>query len=543
MLNEYTIGIWVAATIMASFAFILSLSNQKPATRVAVIFTLLAAAWAYGVGAFYLATTPEAALPWIIYNHFMGTAIATSFFYLGFLLNWNKWPPRTLSLSVVTTLALIGLSYIAINQGLVVDVFIDPLYITGRTWHYGPLVYVHYSYFIGMFAAGVFVLNRHARYVSSRERSYIKTMYRASLIGLLPIVVIVFVLRFFGFVNLLWAAPFFALGWILLASYALIAFNIQSIRLFIAEVFVLTMVVLLFANIFITEAVFTELAKVFIFLVFTVFGLLFLGQVSKSERQRKELITLNKKLRNATDRLAEANFKLKGLNEQKTQFISFASHQIKNPLSSILGYASLIEEGSLGKVNKKVYDAVQTIVGSSKHLVRTVEDFLDVSRAELGQLSLVKHDTPLIDLVSSIVSLLSVDAQKKDISLTVNAPNEPLVVLADQEKLRNALYNIIENAVKYTNKGSVTITLEHDNDMATITIEDTGIGMTQEDIAHAFDRFYRAHNSRGTKGSGLGLYLAKDIIERHTGSVTATSKGPDTGTTFTVTLPISEYTI
>ena len=540
MLNEYSIAIWVAATVMASFAFILSLSNKKPATRAGVIFVLLASAWAIGVGFFYHSTTPEIALPWIIYNHTTGIAIATSFFFLGYLINWNRFPARWISVSVILSLLVVASSYILFDYLLITDIFI-PMNVTARTWTYGPLAYLHYGYFIGMFAAGVHALRKHASQVSDIQRSYIHTMHRAALIGIVPVIFIVLILRVFGFTNLLWIVPFFTLGWIVLAGYALVSYRVQSVRLFISEVFVLTMVVLLFANIFITEELFTEVAKILVFIVFTIFGLLFLGQVGKSELQRRELITLNKKLRNSTNRLAEANFKLKELSEQKTQFISFASHQIKNPLSSILGYASLIHEGSLGKVGKKVDDAAGTIMRSTKNLVRTVEDFLDVSKAELEQMQLNKEDVDVVELIEGIVRLLSVNTKEKGINIIYDEPIDAILLLADRDKLRNAIFNVIENAVKYTQEGWVTVTSAISDTAATIEIKDTGVGMNEDELTHAFDRFYRSQNAKSTNGSGLGLFLARDIVRRHGGDIIAHSDGQGSGSTFIITLPLNHY--
>lgn len=536
MLNGYSIAIWIVAITMLSFAVILQLSNNKPRTKAAVLFVTLASLWATGVGMFYMAIDPETARLWTIYNHFMGIAIATSFYYMAHLINWDKLPSSRSSALILSLFSIVGLSYIAFNTSLVSSVYI-PTRILHRDWVYGPLAILHYTYFVSFFVAGFYTLKKHARLASAEETPYVRALERAAIIGVLPIILLVLILPLLGFTNILWAVPFFTLGWIILAAYALVYYRVQSIKLFISEVLVLTMTVLLFANIFVSERLFDEIFKMLIFFAFSIFGLSFLSQVSKGERQQRELITLNQKLRSATDRLAEVNFKLKELSEQKTQFISFASHQIKNPLTSIRGYASLIAEGSLGKVGKKVAQAAETIEHSTGDLVHTVDNFLGASRAELGHLALTKTDLEAVSLLQNIIDLLKADADKKGIRLTYAHPKESLPFLGDRNGLHNALFNVIENALKYTDTGSVNVKLTADKNTLTIQTTDTGIGMSEETTQHLFDRFWRASQTGGKAGSGLGLYLSKLIITEHGGSIEAHSKGIGKGSSISITLP------
>ncbi|MDP3989321.1 MAG: ATP-binding protein [bacterium] len=538
MINGYSIAIWIAAVTMASFAFILLLLNKKPSTRAAVVFSLLAALWAGGVGTFYYVTTQEVLAIVALYNHLMGLSIATAFFFFGYLLSHNRLPSRFTRLTIIAVVTCIGIVFVVFDNLLFTHVYLGDT-VVARGWIYGPLVVLHYGYFIPMLGAGVIAMHMHAQKAPKERRSYLHMHDRAALIGVLPIIIIVFVLRLFGFSNLLWTVPFVALGWIILATHTLIRFHVQSLKLFAAEVVVLTMIILLFANIFISEQIFNEIAKVFIFIIFTAFGLLFLAQLQRAARQQREVVSLNIKLRESTNRIAEANFKLKDINEQKSRLMSFASHQIKNPLTSIKGFASLIAEGSLGKLNTKTQHAAQTILSSSDTLVRTVDDFLNSSRIELGQMEYSWSSTTLHNILDESIELLAIQATNKGITLTAHFTDQPITVRADVDKLRHALFNIIDNAIKYTNKGGVTVNLALDSQTheAVIDVTDTGIGIATHDLLHIFERFYRADN-RNVQGSGLGLYLAREILEAHNGSVVAQSRGSNCGTTFIIRLPL-----
>lgn len=543
MLTVYSVLDWVSAITIASFGAMLFFTNKKPSTRASTILTLSAAAWSAGVGAFYYTDTPTL-LPFLIaFNHFAGTIIAVSFYYFAYLLHSNKMPPyRTTTLIVLAEL-VIAFLYFGTDI-LAASVTFDTTDALARGWTYGPLGYPHYAYLLGFFLWGFAVMRRkfHIEEPEGEKHGHVKNVFWGSLIGFVPTLVIVVGLRALGVTHLFWLGPLFVLIWVATGSYSLVRYNVLNPKVFISEVLVLAMAITLFANIFVSESMFQIPAKVLMFGAFTIIGLLFLSNITKNEAQRLALVSLNEKLRRITDDLAASNFKLKELNEQKSYFVSFASHQLKNPLTVLEGYASMIAEGSLGKVPRKTARAAETILASSRRMARTVEDFLDVSRMELGKMEYARTPIDLAVLVEEIAGIYGPQAEKAGIDLAYKKPRYPLPILGDAEKLRHAIDNIVENAIKYTQSGSVTITADKTIDLATgiVTVTDTGIGMDAETLHELFARFRRGGGANGTAGSGLGLYLAREIVRAMGGDITATSTGRDNGSTFTISLPLEE---
>lgn len=235
--------------------------------------------------------------------------------------------------------------------------------------------------------------------------------------------------------------------------------------------------------------------------------------------------------------LTEANKRLRELDQMKSEFLSFATHQLRSPLTAIKGYASLILEGSFGTVSETVHGAVDKIFQSSQALVGVVEDFLNISRIEQGRM---KYDFSTVDLkrVAEEVIDEQMPAIKQHKLATAFAVDEreDYSVRADFGKIKQVVGNIIDNAIKYTPQGSITVTLARNdaNHTITLAVADTGLGITKDALPMLFEKFERARNARQTNvsGTGLGLYLAKEIMKAHRGHVWAESQGEGKGSTF-----------
>lgn len=238
-------------------------------------------------------------------------------------------------------------------------------------------------------------------------------------------------------------------------------------------------------------------------------------------------------------KLEKANDKLKDLDKLKTEFLSLATHQIRSPLTAIKGYASMLEEGDFGKISAKAKEAVDRIYQSSNNLAIVVEDFLNVSKIESGGMKYEKVNFDFAEVAESVSTDLSMAAKKKGLEVTFTQDTGTHIVNGDKEKLRQVVLNLIDNSIKYTKTGTIEVAVKQNEDKVLFTVKDTGIGITPEIMATLFQKFARGNGGRyNTTGSGLGLYLGREITEAHGGKIWVESPGDGKGSTFFIELKI-----
>lgn len=265
-------------------------------------------------------------------------------------------------------------------------------------------------------------------------------------------------------------------------------------------------------------------------------GLIIVRSVNKEIQQRQEI-------QNLAERLKKANKRLRELDQMKSEFVSIASHQLRSPLTSIRGYASMLLEGTYGKLSQKATEAINRISESSQYMAASVEDYLNVSRIEAGNMKYEMMDFNLKDEASHVTDDKRQEATKKGLLISFKSDLDLHgIVNADIGKTRQILHNLINNALKYTPRGTITV-FAHDDKKAKqmhVDIIDSGIGMKQDELEDIFDKFERAHNANQTNvtGTGLGLFVARKMARAMGGDVTAHSDGVGHGSTFRLTLPL-----
>ncbi len=253
----------------------------------------------------------------------------------------------------------------------------------------------------------------------------------------------------------------------------------------------------------------------------------------------KKEIEDKKKIIELANNLEIVNSRLKELDQQKSEFISLASHQLRGPLTAIKGYGSLILEGDFGPLTPEVKEAVETMYKSTQALIVIVGDYLDVSRIEQGRMKYDFTDFNLQSIIQTLTEELGPSVKIANLSLNfTSTPNEDFFVNADQGKIKQVIGNLIDNSIKYTKQGSITISLSRIGDRITMKIQDTGVGIIPEVKPRLFEKFTRAPDASRTNimGTGLGLYVAKKMIEAHRGRIWAESEGKDKGSTFYIEL-------
>ncbi len=228
--------------------------------------------------------------------------------------------------------------------------------------------------------------------------------------------------------------------------------------------------------------------------------------------------------------------KIKELDKMKDEFISVASHELRAPVTAIRGYASMIGDGSMGKINKHIKQGIDIINSSAKRLSALVEDLLNVSRIEQGRISLELSRVDIVPIIKNVIEELKQQAKEKNIKIKLNSSfDAPIFLKLDVDKFKQILINLLGNAIKYTKKGKVDVFLEKDGDYLNIKIKDTGIGMSAEEKKHLFEKFYRIKNKKtqGIPGTGLGLWISKKLTEMMNGEIFVDSI-ENTGTQFTL---------
>ncbi|HRH22522.1 MAG TPA: ATP-binding protein [Candidatus Paceibacterota bacterium] len=268
-------------------------------------------------------------------------------------------------------------------------------------------------------------------------------------------------------------------------------------------------------------------------------GVLLLQNAKKEADVREKVEKLATQLQVSNTGLAEANTKLRELDKQKTEFISFATHQLRSPLTSMRGYSSLILEGEMGQTTPPVKEAVQTILTSTKTLISLVENYLNVSRMELGTM---KYDFKPIDfkeLLDEVVREQKTNIETKGLKLNVSVSGDSFPIKADVDKFKQVIVNTIDNSVKYTPQGSITLSLEKKDKNVRFVVSDTGVGINPKTMPKLFKKFSRADNASDANihGTGLGLFIAKEILTAHGGHMWAESEGEGKGSQFYIEIP------
>lgn len=220
----------------------------------------------------------------------------------------------------------------------------------------------------------------------------------------------------------------------------------------------------------------------------------------------------------------------------KNDFISSVSHELRTPLTAIKGWGETLRDAGAGD-EELIKKGMQVIIGETERLSSMVEDLLDFSRMQTGRLSLIMSKMDLIAELSEAVLMFTERAKREGMQLLYDEPEIFLTVIGDKNRLRQVFVNILDNALKYSDSGdSVTVNAGVQGDFAVISIADTGIGISKEDLPNVKAKFFKANSTR--RGSGIGLAVADEIINLHGGTL-ALESVEGKGTTVTIQIPLA----
>jgi signal transduction histidine kinase len=295
----------------------------------------------------------------------------------------------------------------------------------------------------------------------------------------------------------------------------------------------LTVWVAILGDLFLTNDPNKQHIDITVFLVSVVMGIFLIRSLFEESKMQDVVQNLVKKLN-------EDNEKLRKLDKQKTEFVSLASHQLRGPLSVINGYISMIVDKDFGEIPAEMQEPIYRIARSSKALGLLINDYLDVAKIEKGEMEYIIQEINLKDLLTEITEEFKVVSEKNNLDFIFkhDCPNET-TIKADQLKMRQIVSNVIDNAIKYTKKGFVEMSCKVEHDEIKIIVKDSGIGIAPEKQSEIFNKFIRDENAMkmNVVGTGLGLFVAKVMLEAQGGEISVFSEGIGKGSTFTITFP------
>ncbi len=282
-------------------------------------------------------------------------------------------------------------------------------------------------------------------------------------------------------------------------------------------------------------------------------GILFLvqdisevGDIQQQLTQhRNDLRLLQKQLVEQNINLVSANRELQRLSDMKSTFVSIAAHELKSPLTAIVGYSELLLDGTYGELNAEQVEVLQIMLQSAGRLQDIAETLLLTAKIDTGRIELTLQPMDMAALINDLIKEFAPQVNAQSHNLTFNAePNLPYA-LCDKDQAQLIISNLLGNATKYTApEGQIDINLSSANGSGflQVSVADTGMGIPRKDQDKLFERFFRAANASmtGASGTGLGLYIVKSLVELHGGQIWFESE-ENKGTTFYVTFPIADW--
>ena len=238
--------------------------------------------------------------------------------------------------------------------------------------------------------------------------------------------------------------------------------------------------------------------------------------------------------------IQEKSRQLEVASQHKSQFLANMSHELRTPLNAIIGYTEMMGDGLYGDVPEKAQGVLERVQANGRHLLGLINDVLDLSKIEAGQLELTMEEYSVADMVATVLSATESLARAKKLTIGSNLPAGLPTGTGDARRLTQVLLNLVGNAIKFTDHGSVEVRAAQIDGRFELSVVDTGFGIAPEDQRKIFEEFQQVDNSstRMKGGTGLGLSISRRIVELHGGRITVQSQ-VGKGSTFTVIVPIN----
>lgn len=400
---------------------------------------------------------------------------------------------------------------------------------------FGVGYFYYFLYIVGYFLWGFANLIKKYRKSEGVEKIQLKYVFWGTFTASFFGVFTNLILPIFSYFKFFWLGPVMTVIMVVFIAYAIVKHKLLNIKVIAAELLVFAVWIVIFIEVFLADNWKERLVNGGILAMVVVFGIMIIRSVWEEVERRERIEKLAKDLETANKKLIE-------MDETKAEMYSFVSHQIKAPIGIVKGFAQLLYDGSYGKIPKKAKETAVYIKTACDRLINLAETFLNLRRIEEGKMDYQFKDINIAALIKNIVNEFKILADQKGLKLKADVTETPSVIIvkADEIRLRQVIQNLIENAIKYTQKGFINVECQiSDVDgqkSILISICDSGMGINLKVLPELFDQFKRAKETRQIQGTGLGLYIAKEIIKAHNGEIWAESDGEGKGSRFYVRL-------
>lgn len=397
----------------------------------------------------------------------------------------------------------------------------------------GPLYTLLFLLMLLSLIISVYLVFKKWKILEKKEKNQIWLIIAGIFLTLIISIITQLVLViFFDLQVLVSVGPLSTIFITLFTAYAIIRYVSFFINMLATEFFILIILASLSFGIMLSRNN-IEMATITAIFISVLIMSFFLIRSILLENERK------KQMQELTERLESINKELKKLDQLKNDFIHLVIHEINTPIASILGYLSLVLDEKMVKIDKKAEEYLQKVYASSKRLANVVADFLDIIKIEGGKLKMEFTKINLESFLKEIVLEYKQKAREKNNEIIIQNLNlENIEINIDSDKLKEAIINLVDNAIKFTKNGKIEIVMDKYESRTVIIVKDNGEGIAEEKIGKVFDKFYQTDPSDASRyGTGLGLYITKSIVEMHGGKIMVESL-VSKGTKFTIFLPL-----
>ncbi len=398
----------------------------------------------------------------------------------------------------------------------------------------GPGIILFGLVAIGLVAHAMVLLIRKMRKAQGQERRGIIFIFIGTIIMFFCIIVFNFILpAFFNNQRFIPLGAVFTFPFAAFAGYAIIRHKLLDVKVVSTEILIFVLAIATLFEVVISNSVPLLILRSSIFLLVLGLGILLIRSVIREVKQREQLQILS-------EQLEGANQQLKVLDAARAEFISIASHQLRTPPATIKWYVGAILTGDFGVLAPDLKSALDRVNVTNNSQISLIDDLLNASRIERGKLEFFFEMGDLDALATLTVDQLIPQAGIKKLTLVYHKPLKPVpLVMLDKEKVRQVINNFIDNAIKYTKQGTIDVFVEQTATDVVVKVKDSGRGVPSDVAPTLFEKYKRGKDSASAAtGLGLGLYVAKVIIEQNEGKIWVESEGDGKGSSFIFSIPI-----
>lgn len=532
---EYQIvTLFIIAILNAVFGYFVVRGGSKATNTIFSLVAISVSLWALNLAFFIKSNNLESSLIFANLYYIFAAAIPVLFFCFALV-----FPQENMLFKKKYYLSFIPLGILGLLMFLNENIILKEIFIADSVKDVvlDSTNYIIYGSYLLVFVLSSYIilLKKYNNTSDETEKMQLKLVIVGTAISYILGMFFNLLLPWVGNYSLIWLGPPFSLIMVASLGYAVIKHHLFNVKVISTEILTFSLIFFILVRTITSDNVQDQIVNGLLLLIVSIFGILLVRSVIKEVEIREQIEKL-------AEELKDANEQLKKMDKQKSEFINLASHQLRGPVASLKGYSSMILEGSYGPISKKIEGVVTRLSQSSNALALIIDDFLNLSRIERGKIEFNFTEGNLKEVVDSAVEELKQKALDKKLKLTFTAKKGNYILNMDAEKVRQIVSNLIDNSIKYTPKGSIKVHLSEDAGKVLLEVTDTGIGVPPQDMDKLFKKFSRLANANeeNIQGTGLGLYLAKEVMNAHNGKIWIESEGQDKGSSFFVEFKTKE---